>query len=68
MGGRHRPEQGGQNLSPGQSSGPGSDRWGRGRGAQPGGRRLGLSECPGRGAPGRWAEMGRAGSGGVGLS
>lgn len=61
LGGRHRPEQGGQNLSLGQSSGPGSDRWGRGRGARSGGRRLGLNKCSGRGAPGRWAELGRTG-------
>lgn len=30
-------------------------------------RRPGLSKCPGWGAPGRWAEQGRAGSGGAGL-
>lgn len=48
-GGRHRPEQGGQNRSPGQSSEPGRDRQGQGGGSRPRGRRLGLSGVPGSG-------------------
>lgn len=67
-GGRHWPERAGQKTSPVQSSGLGSSRRGGGQGARPGGRRLGLSKCPGQGAPGRWAELGRARSSGAGLS
>lgn len=62
--GARRPEnKSGPVFSSSNSSG-----LGRGRGARPGGQRSALSKCPSRGAPGRWAELGRAGSGGAGLS